>query len=80
MTEEDWERLRHMTVDQLVTATKLAGSSSSLSGTTTPEGYPFRIIVAVGSTEANMGAVSVLGYAENIIGRMAAWFMRADRP
>jgi ABC-type sugar transport system substrate-binding protein len=45
----EWEAIRHMTIDQLVTATKLHGSSSGVVGWTTPEGWPFVVVVGVGS-------------------------------
>lgn len=53
-----WERLRHATIDQLVTHVKLTGSAVATFGYTTPEGYPFAAIVVVGSpgNEAVMDA------------------------
>lgn len=39
----------HATVEQLVTETKLRGSSLSLWGHTKPERWPYRVLVAVGS-------------------------------
>lgn len=42
-----WEAIRHLTVDQLVTGTKLRGSALQLIGKTTPEGWEFHIVVAV---------------------------------
>jgi len=49
MTADAWEAIRFMTLDELVTRTKLAGSSAMLWGKTTPEGYPFVVVVAIGA-------------------------------
>lgn len=43
-----WERLRQLTLDQLVTFVKLNGSALLEEGFTTPEGWPFAVVVAVG--------------------------------
>lgn len=48
MTDDAWEQIRHMTLDQIVTRVKLYGSGGQLHGFTTPEGWPFRLVVAVG--------------------------------
>jgi hypothetical protein len=42
-----WEQLRHVTLDQLITGVKLRGSAAEINGHTTPEGYPFVVVVAV---------------------------------
>ena len=47
MTDEAWERLRFATIDQMITTTKLRGSCLTLKGHTTPEGWPFVVVVAV---------------------------------
>jgi hypothetical protein len=39
--------LKTVSVDQLVTETKLAGSAQEIIGLTTPEGWPFVVIIAV---------------------------------
>lgn len=45
---DPWEQLRHLTLDQLVTQTKLSGSALTFNGHTTPENWPFAVVVAVG--------------------------------
>ncbi len=50
---DPWEQIRHLTLDQIVTRVKLASSASSLSnlqlnGYTTPEGYPFELVLFIG--------------------------------
>lgn len=47
-TSDPWEQVRHLTADQLVTWTKLNGSAFALNGNTTPEGWPFVVVIAVG--------------------------------
>jgi deoxycytidylate deaminase len=42
------ELLDQMTIEQAVTSVKLAGSAGELVGRTTPEGYPFIVVIAVG--------------------------------
>lgn len=49
MEADPWEQLRFTTVDQLITQTKLGGSAMALTGNTTPEGWPFFIVIAVAS-------------------------------
>lgn len=44
-----WDNIGEMTVDELVTGTKFAGSATAFYGNTTPEGWPFAIIIAVAS-------------------------------
>lgn len=44
---DPWEAIRHATMDQLVTQAKLAGSALQLNGFTTPEGWPFVVVIAV---------------------------------
>jgi hypothetical protein len=47
--KDPWEEIRFMTMDGLVTFTKLHGSAFSMRGWTTPEGWPFTVMIAVGS-------------------------------
>lgn len=47
VSADPWEALRHRTLDQFVTAVKLSGSVGSVNGFTTPEGWPFVVVVAV---------------------------------
>jgi hypothetical protein len=63
-----WERIRHLTVDEIVTKTKLHGSAMSLNGYTTPEGWPFVIVVAV----AKPGNERVVAYAREFHEKMSA--------
>lgn len=46
-TEDPWEKLRHITLDQLVTSTKLQGSATTITGWTTPEGWPYVLAAVV---------------------------------
>lgn len=48
-----------MTIDQLVTRTKLAGSAALVHGYTTPEGWRFALVLAVGGP-GNQAAVDVI--------------------
>lgn len=45
---DPWEQVRHLTLDQLITRVKLAGSNFELNGYTTPENYAFRFMLAIG--------------------------------
>lgn len=46
---DPWEAVRHLTLDQLVTKTKLAKASAlRLNGFTTPEKWPFVVVLAIG--------------------------------
>ena len=72
MTADPWEQIRHMTVDQLVTQTKLGGSCLSLNGFTTPERHPLVVIVAVGKP----GNEAVVQYAQEFhekLNARSAW-------
>lgn len=44
---DPWEQIRWVTLDSLVTQVKLQGSAAQVNGHTTPEGYPFTVVVAV---------------------------------
>jgi hypothetical protein len=46
--KDPWEEIRFTTMDSLVTFTKLHGSAFSMRGWTTPENWPFTVIVAIG--------------------------------
>ncbi len=74
-----WERIRRMTVDELLTQTKLAGSALGINGYTTPEGYPFALVVAVGSP-GNVQAVELLNELHIKMEAAATWTARANRP
>lgn len=75
MSDDAWERLRFMTIDQLVTETKLGGSASASYGRTTPEGWPFVVICAVASPGNEMALV----YAAEFHDRMTEAGAAADR-
>jgi hypothetical protein len=46
---DPWEAVRHLTLDQLVTRTKLSNASAlRLNGFTTPEKWPFVVVIAIG--------------------------------
>lgn len=78
MSALDWERIRHMTLDQIVTAVKLSGSAGKLHGFTTPEGYPFRLMVAVG-VPGSERVIEIVDGACAEIGQLASFTLRADR-
>lgn len=48
--------LKTMTADQLITGVKLSGSTAIIKGHTTPEKWPFVIIIAIGKP-GNEGAM-----------------------
>lgn len=48
--------LKTLTADQLITGVKLSGSSAVINGHTTPEKWPFVIIIAIGKP-GNEGAM-----------------------
>lgn len=79
--EDPWERIRHLTVDQLITEVKLAGGSAcALHGNTTPEGYPFAFFLAVGTTEGNMFAVDLVQRCEATLDARAGWAQKDSNP
>lgn len=49
MRSPDWDELGGRSIDELVTAAKVVGVGLSLMGFTTPEQWPFAIVVTVGS-------------------------------
>lgn len=55
MKRDPWEDIRHATMDQLVTKAKLSGSGMALNGFTTPEGWPFTVLIAIGSPGNELG-------------------------
>lgn len=46
---DPWENVRFATMDQLITTTKMEGSCAGIHGYTTPECWPYFVVVAVGS-------------------------------
>lgn len=79
VSDDAWERLRFMTIDQLVTETKLGGSASASYGRTTPEGWPFVVICAVASPGNEMALVYVAEFQAKMTEAGAA-ADRADNP
>lgn len=79
MAADPWEAVRHMTLDQLVTYTKLNGSAFALRGFTTPEGYRFTILLAVGSP-GNERGVNFITEVEKRFAREASWGTGATNP
>lgn len=79
MSDDAWERFRHMTIDQLVTETKLGGSASASYGRTTPEGWPFVVICAVASP-GNEAAMVYAGEFHGMMTEAGAAADRADNP
>lgn len=80
MTPHSWEKLRFSTIDELVTALKLAATPVlALHGNTTPEGYPFFVVVVL----AEPGNEAAVGLAREFHDKMAAqasWSVRVDNP
>lgn len=62
-SKDPWEKIRFATLDQLITHTKLNGSASSYWGHTTPEGWPYIVLLAVGSPQ-NMPALHLVANAQ----------------
>lgn len=60
--------LKELTVEQLVTDTKLSGSATQTVGHTTPEGWPFIVVVAV----AKPGNELAVQYAREFAQKMCA--------
>jgi hypothetical protein len=65
---DPWETLRFVTLDRAVTQTKLAGSCFEFHGTTTPEGWPFVVLVVV----AKPGNERAMEYLQEFRDKMAA--------
>lgn len=68
MNADDWELLRHVTLDNLVTTTKRHGSCAEIRGWTTPEGWPFVIVAAV----AKPGDEAVITLAQELREKLLA--------
>jgi hypothetical protein len=67
---DPFEQWNLMPVQQLVTETKFRGSGTALWGHTTPEGWPYCLVVAVGSP-GNQAALDVLLAAHRALEAMA---------
>lgn len=67
MTREEFENfLKTVTVDQFVTKVKLNGSSAIINGHTKPEGWPFAVVVAIGSPGNQMAVEMVRQLNEDL--------------
>lgn len=77
MKEPHWDKIGDMTVDDLVYETKFTGSAVSFYGFTTPEKWPFAVIIAV----ASPGNESVMEMVADFHRKMAAMThsLRVDR-
>jgi hypothetical protein len=64
----EWEALRFVTLDGAVTQTKLTGSCFEFHGKTTPEGWPFAVLVVV----AKPGNEKAMEYLQEFRDKMAA--------
>jgi hypothetical protein len=53
MSDDDLDLLSDVSVNDLITQTKLAGSLLVLKGWTTPEGWPFAVVVTIDRPEDN---------------------------
>lgn len=81
MKDKPWERLRFVTIDQLVTGVKLSGNSAtSVFGNTTPEGYPFALLLAVGSTHDNLKGIEIIKSACALMSNLASGTKQAAAP
>lgn len=63
-----WEAIRHFTLDQFVRQTKLSSSALQLNGFTTPEKWPFSIVIAVGKPGNELG----IQFAKEFFERMSS--------
>lgn len=78
MSDGGWEAIRHMTLDQLVTETKLSGGgAAAVNGHTTPEGWPFSIILVLGRP-SNQGAINLIAEFQRELSRRAPWEKKAE--
>lgn len=78
MSADAWEALRWLTLDELVSKVKLSGSAIGVDGTTTPEGWPFYVVVAV-AAPGNERAVELAKEFRRKMGLAASAFVRVDR-
>jgi hypothetical protein len=77
--DDAWEKMRHLTLDQLVTTVKLQGSAVRITGMTTPEKWPFVLVVGVGKP----GNELVLKYIQEFDDKMedrVRWYEKDTNP
>jgi hypothetical protein len=67
VNDDDWD-LREVSLDDIVTATKVSGCSAMLRGFTTPEGWPFAVVVAI----AKPGSEVAVQLAEEFSAKLTA--------
>lgn len=68
-----WEQIRHLTLDQLVTQTKLMGASAAqLNGVTTPEKWPFVLVITIGGPGNELALDAAQAFHDMLRGR-ARW-------
>lgn len=79
MSRAHWERLNQMTMEELVTETKLRGSATILMMVTKPEGWPAAVMVVVES-QRNAGVLRVIQRAQAELTTLGAPEHRAGNP
>ncbi len=78
---DPWEQVRHLTLDEIVTRTKLSKASAfQLNGFTTPEKFPFTLVVAIGSTPGNKKAIELATEFKDKMIALAKWAHEAQNP
>lgn len=79
-SNDAWEAVRHLTLDQIVTKTKLAKASGlRLNGFTTPEKWPFVLVVAIGGP-GNEAAVELADKFNEEMKARAQWSEERQNP
>jgi hypothetical protein len=80
-TNDPWEQIRHLTLDEIVTKTKLSNASAfQFNGFTTPEKFPFTVIVAIGATPENEKAIALAIEFKDKMVALAQWHREAQNP
>lgn len=74
-----WEQLRHVTLDRIITGIKLGGvSAAAVNGLTTPEAWPFAIVIALGRP-GNHAPVAWVHELQAHLQQAAGWRANATR-
>jgi hypothetical protein len=77
-TNDAWEQVRHLTLDEIVTRTKLSNASAfQLNGFTTPEKFPFTVVVALGATVSDKQAIELATEFKDKMVALARWSREA---
>lgn len=80
-TNDPWEQVRHLTLDEIVTRTKLSNASAlQLNGFTTPEKFPFTLVVAIGSSPSNEKAIALATEFKDKMVALAQWSRETQNP